>query len=192
MGNPMGITSTLVPAGALQGRAIGALIMTAFGAIWMISGAYALRLLSWEIWLVIAVLTGLLCLMAWQRLQRARQIASTCAAVPQSQSIQDRRRRFGMVMAFEWVPILLTAVVLGRIGHPELILPAIAVIVGMHFIPLAKLFNVSLYYWTGGSFVLIAVVSFAIGHQVLRQAITGLGCGLSLWLTSAVLLLRRG
>jgi len=95
-------------------------------------------------------------------------------------------------MAFEWVPTLLTAVVLGRIGHPELILPAIAVIVGMHFIPLAKLFNLPLYYWTGGSLVLIAVVSFPIGHQVLRQAITGLGCGLSLWLTSAVLLWRRG
>jgi hypothetical protein len=166
--------------------------MTGFGAIWMISGTYALRLLSWETWLVIGVLTGLLCLIAWQRLQRARQIASTCVVVPESQSIQDRRRRFGRVMAFEWVPILLTGVVLGRISHPELILPAIAVIVGVHFIPLAKLFNVPLYYWTGGSFVLIAVVSFAIGDQVLRQAITGLGCGLTLWLTSAVLLFGKG
>lgn len=188
----MGIASTVVPTGALQGRATGALIMAGFGAIWMISGVNALRLFRWETWLVIAVLTGLLCLMARQRLQRARQIASTGVAVPESQSMQDRRRRFGRVMAFEWVPILLTVVVLGCIGHPELIMPAIAVIVGVHFIPLAKLFDVPLYYWTGGSLVLIAVVSFAIGDQVLRQVITGLGCGLSLWLTSAVLLFRKG
>lgn len=187
----MGITSTLVPAGALQGRAIGALVMTGFGAIWMISGANALSLLTWEMWLIIAVLTGLLCLVALQQLQAARRMPTAPANASQSQFIQTRRRRFGIVLGFEWVPIFLAAFILGRMGHPELILPVIAVIVGLHFIPLAMLFDFPLYYWTAGAFVLVAVASFAIGHPALRQAITCLGCGLSLWLTSAVLLFPR-
>jgi len=190
-GYAMGITSTLVPAGALQGRAIGALVMTAFGAIWMISGAHALSLLTWEMWLIVAVLTGLLCLVALQRLQAARRVPTTPATTSQSQSIQPRRSRFGIVLTFEWVPIFLAAFILGRMGHTELILPAIAVVVGLHFIPLAMLFDFPLYYWTGGTFVLVAVASFAIGDPALRQAITCLGCGLSLWLTSAVLLFRK-
>jgi len=76
-------------------------------------------------------------------------------------------------------------------GHPELILPAIAVIVGLHFIPLARLFDFPLYYWTEAAMVFVAVASFAIGNAALRQAITCLGCGLSLWLTSAVLLFPK-
>jgi hypothetical protein len=187
----MGITSTLVPAGALRGRAIGALVMTAFGAIWMISSANAVSLLTWKMCPIVALPTGLLCLVAWQQLQAARRMPTATATAPQSQSIQIRRRRFGIVLAFEWVPIFLAAFILGRAGHPELILAAIAVIVGLHFIPLAMLFDFPLYYWTGGAFVLVAVASFAIGHPALRQAITCLGCGLSLWLTSAVLLFPK-
>jgi hypothetical protein len=190
-GYAMGIIATLVPAGALQGRAIGALVMTGFGAFWMVSGANALGLLTWEMWLIIAILTGLLCLGALRRLQAARRMPTAAATASQSQPIQTRRRRFGIVLAFEWVPIFLVVFILGRTGHPELILPAIAVIVGLHFIPLAILFDFPLYYWTGAAFVLVAVASFAIGHPALRQAITCLGCGLSLWLTSTVLLFPR-
>lgn len=187
----MGITAALVPAGAHQGRAIGALVMTAFGAIWMITGANALSILNWEIWLIVAIVTGLLCLVALRQLQAARRIPKTPATASQAKSIQTRRRRFGIILAFEWVPILLVAFVLGRLGHPDFILPAIAVIVGLHFIPLARLFDFPLYYWTGSSFVLVAVASFAIDHLALRQAITCLGCGLALWLTTAAVLVFR-
>jgi hypothetical protein len=113
----MGITSTLIPAGALQGRATGALVMTGFGAIWMISGANALSLLTWEVWLVTAILTGLLCLLALRRLQAARRMPTTPATSSQSQSIQTRRRRFGIVLAFEWVPIFLVAFMFGRMAY---------------------------------------------------------------------------
>lgn len=187
----MGITAALVPAGAHQGRAIGALVMTAFGAIWMITGANALSILNWEIWLIVAIVTGLLCLVALRQLQAARRIPKTPATASQAKSVQTRRRRFGIILAFEWVPILLVAFVLGRLGHPDFILPAIAVIVGLHFIPLARLFDFPLYYWTGSSFVLVAVASFAIDHLALRQAITCLGCGLALWLTTAAVLVFR-
>ena len=111
----MGITAALVPAGAHQGRAIGALMMTGFGAIWMISGANALSFLNWETCLIIAIPTGLLCLVALLQLQAARRIATTPATTSQSKAIKIRRRRFGIVLAFEWVPIFLIALVLGRI-----------------------------------------------------------------------------
>ena len=192
----MDITAALVPEGAHQGRAIGALVMTAFGAIWMISGANALSLLNWEIWLIVAILTGLLGLVALLRLQAARRIPKTPATASQSKSIQTLRRRFGIILAFEWVPILLVAFVFGRTGHPDFILPAIAVIVGLHFIPLARLFNSPLYYWTGIGFVLVSVAdrglgidpedlphifdAFYRGRSVIEAQIHGTGLGLSL------------
>jgi hypothetical protein len=130
-------------------------------------------------------------MVALRQLQAARRTLAKPATASQSRFIQNRRRRFRIVLAFEWVPIFLATLVLGRMRHPELILPAIAVIVGLHFIPLAKLFDFPLYYWTGAAMVLIAVASFAIGNPALRLAITCLGCGLSLWLTSAVLLFPK-
>ena len=123
----MGITSTLVPANAQQARAIGALVMTGFGGIWMISGANALSLLTWETWLIVALLTASLCGLALRQLQAAQRMPITPAPASQSRSVQTRRRRFGIILAFEWVPIFLVAFMLGRMGHPELILPAIAV-----------------------------------------------------------------
>ena len=42
------------------------------------------------------------------------------------------------------------AFVLAHFGRLDLLPQTLGVIIGLHFIPLAKLFRGQLYYWTGG------------------------------------------
>jgi hypothetical protein len=100
---------------------------------------------------------------------------------------QGRRlmRRFGMIFAAEVVAIALVSLVCMRTHHWRFIVPLAIVIVGLHFLPLAKLFRVPRYYVTGALFCAIPVVTMLsisasahIGHALSWIAIPSVGCGL--------------
>jgi hypothetical protein len=56
---------------------------------------------------------------------------------------------FGIIFGLEGGLIWLCATLLAHVGLSIWIPIAVAVIVGLHFIPLARVFEVPLYYWTG-------------------------------------------
>lgn len=53
----------------------------------------------------------------------------------------DRRRRFNQINALQWLLIVVIGVVCGRAGVPVLIPALVAVVVGLHFLPLAAVFE---------------------------------------------------
>jgi hypothetical protein len=100
---------------------------------------------------------------------------------------QGRRlmRRFGMIFAAEVVAIAVVSVVCMRTHHWRFIVPLAIVIVGLHFLPLAKLFRVPRYYVTGALFCAIPIVTMLsipasahIGQSISWITIPSVGCGL--------------
>jgi hypothetical protein len=65
-----------------------------------------------------------------------------------------------------------------------------ALIVGLHFLPLARVFAVPLYSWTGGGAILLVLVCAFIPDASLRVLLLGLGMGVILWLSAALVLYR--
>jgi hypothetical protein len=65
-----------------------------------------------------------------------------------------------------------------------------ALVVGLHFLPLARLFEVALYYWTGGTLVLLAIACALIPEPSLRLRVLGLSVGATLWLTAGRVLFK--
>ncbi|MFJ6247453.1 MULTISPECIES: hypothetical protein [unclassified Streptomyces] len=53
----------------------------------------------------------------------------------------DRRRRFNQINGLQWLLIVLIAAVCARAGLPVLIPPLVAMVVGLHFLPLAAVFE---------------------------------------------------
>ncbi|MFE2461536.1 hypothetical protein [Streptomyces sp. NPDC059402] len=53
----------------------------------------------------------------------------------------DRRRRFNRINRLQWLLIVVIAVVCARAGSPVLIPPLVAIVVGLHFLPLAAAFE---------------------------------------------------
>lgn len=95
-------------------------------------------------------------------------------------------RLVGIWTGIEGVAIFLAANVLINLHRPDAVMPAIAIIVGLHFLPLAKGIPVRLYYATGAALVAIGAVALVAPPWHLPLA-TGASAALVLWLSSAAL-----
>lgn len=101
-------------------------------------------------------------------------------------------RRVGRLVGFasgvEGILIIVTVNVLTNIGKPELLLPIIAIIVGLHFLPLARWLPVKLFYYSAGGLIILGIFGFLISDAVLRLRFICLGSAAILWVTSYILI----
>lgn len=188
-------------------QASGIFFLTIFGAVWGLVGT---SFLSGIVRISTYVLIGLVTLTFFGTgalfLRYARRLSST--VTPEEAAEGKRIRRwFGMVFGAEIVLIVLAGILLTRFGAGRFNAPVIALIVGVHFLPLARLFNVQAYYLTGvllSLLALTALVALLFGMQIAGPSpdnwslFVSMGATLVLWLTllynsrSVIGLLRQG
>lgn len=156
----------------------GAIIMTAFATIWWVVGV---RLASSSSPLLygVAIAFGLLVLV-----MAGRAPAPNISADEQSR----RGRLVGIASAVEGVAIFLVANILANIGRSDLTAAAVAIIVGLHFLPLAWRLPASLYYATGASPILLGVGGCFPNRTHLVPSVVCLAAAAVLWATSALAL----
>jgi hypothetical protein len=178
--------------GAITGAAFGVMMMTLFGAAWLAWGFQSMRADS--PWLVAAVTLGIIALLVpcFGMFQIGRRAGKQAAPLSASQKrVQNQMgRTFGIIFGAEGLLIFLAVNVLINFHLEPYIMTVVAAIVGLHFLPLARLYRVPLYYWVGGVMLADALVSVALPSPT-REIAVGLSMGAILWLT-CVLVLRRG
>jgi hypothetical protein len=175
----------------LRGRAIGALIFAFFGAsdaLWALSFARGVpRMWSEAIWIVAVSLGG------WSITQRLLLGRLSVSAVDKSiarQRLWHYASWFLVVVVIEVISINLGRPVLTHFHRLDLFPQWVEAVVGLHFLPLARLFRVPLFYATGVALVLAALGSLLVPVSNPR-AITALaGSSLSLWATAVMILLQ--
>jgi hypothetical protein len=175
----------------LRGRAIGALIFAFFGAtdvFWALSFARDVpQMWSKAIWIV-AVALG-----SWsitQRLLLRRLSVSTGDKSVARQRLKFLASWFLVVVVIEVISINLGKPVLIHFHRLDLFPQWVEAVVGLHFLPLARLFKVPLFYATGIALVLVTLGSLLIPVSNLRAITTLAGSGLSLWATAVMILLQ--
>ena len=97
---------------------------------------------------------------------------------------------FWVDVGIEWGLIGVAVFALARVGRGDLIPQALGVIIGLHFLPLVKIFRAPLYYWTGGIMVVATLGSLLMHRGYLRNVFTCAAVGLTLWVTSLAVLCR--
>jgi hypothetical protein len=109
-------------------------------------------------------------------------------------SADDRQRWAAVAVpywlncAIEWALCFGAAFWLSHIHQYALIPECLGMIIGLHFLPLGKMFRSPIYYATGAAMVLGSLASLAIHAGPVRN-ISAFGVnGLSLWATAAVIL----
>jgi hypothetical protein len=103
-------------------------------------------------------------------------------------------RRFNLVFGLELLAIAVSVFGLVLLDLGTLIPPVVALIVGIHFFPLASLFGMRAYYLTGGvlcALALITLVTLSDAPNV-RLALAGMGSAITLFATAAYLLIIGG
>jgi hypothetical protein len=171
----------IINANQLQGRAIGALFFSGFGALWLVLALYVREELHAAAVGGVLLVLAVLALAALYLLRAARR----WPRVPDDPAMG---RAFKRVNTIQWVAIFVVAFVLARL-HLDVYIPtAVAVIVGLHMFPLARLFNYPQHYATGALLVAWAAGSAVFAPASTLQGTAALGTGVILWL-SAILTL---
>lgn len=174
----------------LRGLAAGAFILTGFGGFWVF-----VVLLAWVarprglLFLAVLVAAGLALASVWRFLAAAR------APNPDDAEAARKGRAsgvvFGVLFGVEGALIGVGAVVLAGLGFGQWVPFFAALVVGLHFLPLARVFSVPLYAWTGGVLSLLAVGCACLPvNPSLRLRALGLTVGATLWLTATAALVK--
>lgn len=176
----------------LKGIGIGGIFLSLFGGFWMVA---ALNTASW-IWLVACDLlpASLLLVRSIGMILASREARGREPTMSVEEALAGRAigRRFGWIFLAEAAAIVIAANVLASRGVGDWILFAVAVIVGLHFLPLARLFEAPIYYWTGGvEVVLCLAIAWGFrGRMNTTDSLIGLVMGLSLWATVVILMVE--
>ena len=160
--------------------AAGAVIMAVFAAVWCVLGILASGHAPLVIYGIPVLITG-----------AAIGVASRRRAGRGSFAAGERSRQgrlVGLASGAEGLAILVAVNVLVNIRKPDFIAPAVAMIVGLHFLPLARWLPARLYYATCALLVALGVAGFMIADARQRALVVCLGAACVLWLTSAIVL----
>ncbi len=181
-----------VSRGAAQGAAGGTFFLTFFGAYWGFTSAVflggAFQIIAF---LLVGVVTLAFISIGIMLLRQARTL-------PKEPSREDGVRRrsivrgFGIIFGLEIALIALVSMLLSIFPLSRFIAPTTALIVGIHFIPLASLFRVKIGYVTGTLLcllALIALVALLFGVPLAGSSpyhwslLVGIGATFVLWAT---------
>ncbi|MEO6805629.1 MAG: hypothetical protein ABI286_06345 [Edaphobacter sp.] len=155
--------------------AIGAAIGIAFGCLWGVVGSSGLptRWRSTASFLSIGISTAL------------------CVAIlmirAHPQALTFRGKIYLLAVLFEVVAIVVAINLLKYYNRPDLLLPAVGFIVGLHFFGLWKAANQSIFLWIAAAMCVLCAISAFLPTATepngldLRRVTTGLGCAVVLW-----------
>jgi len=170
-------------ANSLSGRATGAMFFAFFGGLWFTIALYAREQINGAS--ISAVVLGVLALglAAYSLIRLSKQFTR----MPQDPAMG---RAFGWINAMQWVAITIVVPTLGKL-HLEIYIPtAITFIVGLHMVPLARVFRYPQHSFTGCLLIVWAGAAMLFAPPETMQSTTCIGTGSILWLSGAVTLLR--
>lgn len=172
----------------MRGRAYGCLFFIGFGSAWIFSGLAATHHMTRVLAVVAGVVCAALLVATLLLLRRAKDLP---AASLDSEDAQRATRMFRAVNIIQWVSIGTAIVILQMVHMPQYVVPAIAIIVGLHLFPLAGSFHNRQHYVTGWLLILWSLGCLALLPADRVAGIAALGTGVVLLVSAAVMLWRN-
>jgi hypothetical protein len=164
------------------GRCYGALFFSIFGGAWWLLAAYAFGRLNIIGACLIAAGMVLFVIPA-MRLQRRGKDAGKDAFPEEEKRRNDRI--FGIINAITWIAVFLVFQILPRLGHADLAIPAVVLIVGLHFFPMPPLYRHRANLVTGACLVVWAILCPLLFNGDRMIGFAAAGAGLILWAAAA-------
>jgi hypothetical protein len=159
----------IIPATAVRGIASGLMMMAVFTMIWSgmawhgIGGTnYRYGLLVFAVCAVVFIIEGV----------RLFRVAKFYPALTSEADIAEGKKMgmwFGIIFGAEGVGIFIGINIVINMGHADLTIPVLALVVGLHFYPLAKVFKRTIDYYLATWTTLVAIVAILL---VLNKTLT--------------------
>lgn len=175
--------SIALAASALWLIAISAIFIT--GSLWAIGTSVArLALVGWLICVAGLAAASVIVIRAALNLPGG--------ADPRTEAERQVGKRFGWVVGAEVLALAVVNPVAAATGNFSLMPSLNLIVVGLHFLPLARIFRVPRYYLMGVLFCVLPLTTllampkdFVVGHTLAWYVVPILGCGLVATVTGA-------
>jgi hypothetical protein len=184
-------TPAITPS-AVRGHGIGIVVCAIFAALWANWARPLLadspRAWTWIATLVVVAISGILLLAGASMIGRARRLSRATHAG--NGAPRGMRRGFALVLLAEIVALNIAAYLL--VGHHmvQYLAPTVAIVVGLHFLPLARIFRSPHFFATAIVMTLagsVAVAMIATGSpRMAANGVAELVCAATLWVTGFV------
>jgi hypothetical protein len=173
----------------LKGRTRGALICGFFGTIWMLEALYFGHIAMPATLAAVALFA--LTLVSWPiaRLESLRWLPGVSADRERWASVATL---YWVNLAVEWLLCIVASNCLGHIHRWDLIPQFLGIIIGLHFLPLAKIFRMPLYYATGLVMTVGVLATLSLSAGSTRNLVACSVDGLTLWITGIIILCQDG
>ena len=173
----------VMPGAAVKGIATGMIMMAVFTIMW---AAIAYQGLSgsnfWLVLLIFPVLSIVFVINA----VKLYSISKYFPKLTSEADLAEEKRMgkwFGIIFGAEGLGIVIGINVVINLGHPDLTVPVIALVVGLHFFPLAKVFKRTIDYYlaTWSTIIAILAIVFTLNKTLTPQAVFAfMGTGLAI------------
>jgi hypothetical protein len=160
MENPTDNQPHIIPEVAVRGIASGLFMMAVFTLIWsgiafggLHTGNYWYGLLLFPVFSLVFVINGV----------RLFNMAKHFPNLTTEADIAEEKRMgkwFGIIFGAEGLLIFIGINIVTNLGYPDLVIPTIALVVGLHFYPLGKVFKRSIDYYLATWSTVIAILGF--------------------------------
>jgi len=157
-------------------------ILTGFGLWWIIMGLNAISALS---------LSGLLALLATATLMLATGWQRFLRHPPATPRPPANLRLYKQAVLAEIFGILLALIAASLLQRPDIIPALIGIVVGLHFLPLARAFSYPPHRVTGWAMTALCLTALACLSGPTLIAVSATGSGIVLWLSVMTTLLYR-
>jgi hypothetical protein len=171
------------------GAGVGVFILTYAGAFWAF-GALRSRA-GTPVWQFGVATIPVLTLTALIIVRLAALVRSPSRKLSTAEAAESARRGrrigilFALVCTAEGLLIWGTSSLLNSVGRPLLVPVGVAAIVGIHFIPLSRIFFMPIYMVTGTLIACLAAASLLIADETLRVFALSLLVAVVLWASAA-------
>jgi hypothetical protein len=162
-----------------KGASIGATIVGGFGAVWLTLGMSSAGV---PLRIALAVVIPVFVLIAFFGSVARRRLPKPAAT--ETPEKKQRMRAFNMVNIAQWLAIFGVINLLRNFHLDAWVVPSIVLIVGAHFIPLARIFQAPQHLKTGIAMMLCAAVAVVLPVSV-RDTVECVCAGLILWASAA-------
>lgn len=167
------------------GLVLGAIFLALFGATWLLGWAWQYPDPSMP--LASAIVLCSLGIVGWAISTFRRRLADYTGGGDPAEKKRIRKALI-LINVVQWSSIGLLIVGLNLAGHIEWIMPGVIFVVGVHFLPMAKVFRYRGYYLTAAALVIVALAYCAFGADSQRMTLSLLATGAILWSTAIMLL----
>lgn len=173
----------VMPGAAVKGIATGMIMMAVFTIMW---AAIAYQGLDgsnyWLVLLIFPVLSIVFVINAVKLFRISKYFPKLTSEVD---LVEQKRMRkwFGIIFGAEGLGIAIGINVVINLGHPDLTVPVIALVVGLHFFPLAKVFKRTIDYYlaTWSTIIAILAIVFTLNKTLPPVAVFAfMGTGLAI------------